>query len=847
MVGSLRASQRASERVEKCMERFTGLLFGRRQQQQQALNIMLVQQCSWLYLCDTSWLRHQQMENTTKKKRIARCLRQSSIERHSSVVARLLLGIMIMQLVGAWSGGCGIISCDRRSPSSMTAPPTMTTSVIPPETATPHTTLDRSSDEHHMKGNNDPIQGRATTILTKLGSDSTEQEPPVQFADSSNDLCLIPYRHSKCSRKESTVTSSVASQRSIPSHEVVTIATNGVVDNLNISKDKEDCWPLWLARYEHTTLLQTQEQMNWLEDNLLKLGWEREHIDCVVHEIRSVSQGETAILMGCIDFLRTLLRSVDGDIFHSKQVLIASIHHYADCIAVRRMGFHDFVRHEIIQEEKKLLVGTMEQPNHRINSRFRGNCIVSGTSTPPLTVPKRNLGALDEDTSDIQMILESAARLKRAEIFMQVFLTSSSQGWTDPDAAGHMRGLLLSVTDDFRALAIRTVASLYRLEGILHFHRPGSPLFTARTPEVIRNAKQGLRIYATLAERLGMHRLKADIEDAAFRILYRRQYQVVSTLYYQSGHLMKSLCHFLKSDTTNMLHKDEKFMSEIEEIQISARVKQPFSLWKKLLKKKRRESGEHLAVHSVPDAVALRVTIRARRLTPDEDDALTRSREHLLCYYIQSKLMEKWGSTRVKDYIHSPKPNGYQSLHHTSYITTNGMTFPFEVQIRNEEMHRAAEYGLASHWVYKLGSFASQAPNATEVNSSLLSIYGSVITPDSAVDLAKPANKSPFYRGTTASYLDALVVAQNQLLQQHVYVFTTGVDDRQETDARLVSLPSRAKVYDALLAIQADILSQSSHGGSDVANQKRRSVWLNGRLTSLDEPIASGDVLLLAE
>ena len=85
----------------------------------------------------------------------------------------------------------------------------------------------------------------------------------------------------------------------------------------------------------------------------------------------------------------------------------------------------------------------------------------------------------------------------------------------------------------------------------------------------------------------------------------------------------------------------------------------------------------------------------------------TRARERLLCYYVREKLRSKWpaiGANRIKDYIHYPKPNGYQSLHYTSALSQAGFEFPFEVQIRSQEMHLIAEHGVASHWGYKLGN-----------------------------------------------------------------------------------------------------------------------------------------------
>jgi len=100
------------------------------------------------------------------------------------------------------------------------------------------------------------------------------------------------------------------------------------------------------------------------------------------------------------------------------------------------------------------------------------------------------------------------------------------------------------------------------------------------------------------------------------------------------------------------------------------------------------------------------------KTSPNESEDTTRARERLLCYYVQHLIQQQWpvlngNEDRVKDYIRFPKPNGYQSLHYTASLTYHtGQEFPFEVQVRSEEMHRIAEYGVAAHWDYKLATKA---------------------------------------------------------------------------------------------------------------------------------------------
>ena len=166
-------------------------------------------------------------------------------------------------------------------------------------------------------------------------------------------------------------------------------------------------------------------------------------------------------------------------------------------------------------------------------------------------------------------------------------------------------------------------------------------------------------------------------------------------------------------------------MAHMEYLEISSRVKEPYSFWKKMLKGKAKQRRKNafslpssqsgtvasgLSFVQVKDGIALRVILKAKKESPDEPDETTRAREKLLCYYVQHLIRKQWpgDEDRVKDYIQYPKPNGYQSLHYTAWLPYHtGERFPFEVQVRSEEMHRIAEYGVAAHWDYKLASSGS--------------------------------------------------------------------------------------------------------------------------------------------
>jgi (p)ppGpp synthase/HD superfamily hydrolase len=332
---------------------------------------------------------------------------------------------------------------------------------------------------------------------------------------------------------------------------------------------------------------------------------------------------------------------------------------------------------------------------------------------------------------DVWKIARGAAQIKRAEVLARA--VGGYPSALTANEAARIRGLLLSVQDfDWRSLVLRCVACLYRLEGS---HE--------RNGETIRAAREGLRVYGTLSQQLGLTGLKAKIENEAFQILYPRQYQAVTALYTTSPRAtssaiisssLEAVSSYLQASIRDVLHDDIPLMSQLDDLQVTSRVKEPFSFWRKLVKKKFQNRGlvaaakstatlttskdvinrtknvadisvvsstSVLSVSDVHDVIALRIILRGKKWSTSETDEETRTRERLLCYYMREKLRHEWPSidaSRVKDYIQYPKSNGYQSLHFTSSISFSGWKLPFEIQIRSQEMHLIAEHGVANHW-----------------------------------------------------------------------------------------------------------------------------------------------------
>ena len=377
----------------------------------------------------------------------------------------------------------------------------------------------------------------------------------------------------------------------------------------------KDDTPPWLDGYLDSSAepdkAEVEDQVEWLEYELLEEGFAVTDIQEIVKGIYTVTAGDLSLVTGTLEFLRLLLSLKQGENeeydtpsklseggFVNKDIILAAIIHYADCIAARRNGLHEIV--------EDLLFGREQENEKHFFRDTEGAGIESAALLLPSTrqdtdnetdpspsddpVPTNDPPSSDfsSDTATTEVLLDDglpafldlsgtedgsienvvalqvardAARIKRAEILTQVVRSgpklegkehnlAEPLSWTAAESA-KVRGLLLSVGEDWRALALRCVASLYRLEGISKrmdhpVHGASVADYLERTPQMVQTAREAMRVYATLAQRLGMHRLKTRIEERAFRILYRRQYKAVSTLYQDQVDTMRELANHLR-------------------------------------------------------------------------------------------------------------------------------------------------------------------------------------------------------------------------------------------------------------------------------------------------------------
>jgi guanosine-3',5'-bis(diphosphate) 3'-pyrophosphohydrolase len=228
--------------------------------------------------------------------------------------------------------------------------------------------------------------------------------------------------------------------------------------------------------------------------------------------------------------------------------------------------------------------------------------------------------------------------------------------------AENFRKLILATSKDIRVLLVKLADRLHNMRTLKSI---------SRDDKRKRIAQETMEIYAPLADRMGMHRIRDELEDLSFEILN-----------IDARTLIQNRLKEIKKD------KEDLFDNHSQEIKnlllennvkaiIYGREKTPFSIWRKLQKKR-------VSLEQITDIIGFRIILE------NLDD----------CYHALGVLHKKWNCIpgKFKDYISSPKINGYKSLH-TSVI--GSYKKPIEIQIRTNEMHDFAERGIASHWKYK--------------------------------------------------------------------------------------------------------------------------------------------------
>ena len=228
--------------------------------------------------------------------------------------------------------------------------------------------------------------------------------------------------------------------------------------------------------------------------------------------------------------------------------------------------------------------------------------------------------------------------------------------------AENFRKLILATSKDIRVLLVKLADRLHNMRTIMSIKEKDKRN---------RISQETMEIYAPLADRMGMHRIRDELEDLSFEILNL-----------EARNLIQNKLNEIKKDKEDIFDNNQKEIKNLlNDNKISAKIfgreKTPFSIWRKLQKKR-------VSLEQITDIIGFRIIL-------DNVDE---------CYLTLGVLHKKWNCIpgKFKDYISSPKINSYKSLH-TSII--GPYKKPVEIQIRTSEMHDFAERGIASHWKYK--------------------------------------------------------------------------------------------------------------------------------------------------
>lgn len=329
--------------------------------------------------------------------------------------------------------------------------------------------------------------------------------------------------------------------------------------------------------------------------------------------------------------------------------------------------------------------------------------------------------------------------------------------------------MLLAMARDIRVIIVKLADRLHNIR----------TLGALNSEKQVRIAKETLEIYAPLAHKLGMFKIKAELEDTALKYVEPIWYTKITnqvknnnSLRFNSiEHTIEEIKHYLEPE--NLTHYD-----------IKGRIKNTYSIYKKMI-------NQNKAFEDIYDILAIRIIVN----TIGE------------CYQVLGIIHAHYTPVpkRFKDYIAVPKPNMYQSLH-TTVISNDRLIF--EVQIRTEEMDRIAELGIAAHWAYKENVEYSKEQEQFEI-ASKLKWYAELLRYSEEDD-----NKE------AKEFVDTI---KEDILTTNVYVYTpTG---------EVVDLPRGATPLDFAYKIHTNI------------GNKTVGAMVNNRIVSLDYELQNGDII----
>jgi guanosine-3',5'-bis(diphosphate) 3'-pyrophosphohydrolase len=327
-----------------------------------------------------------------------------------------------------------------------------------------------------------------------------------------------------------------------------------------------------------------------------------------------------------------------------------------------------------------------------------------------------------------------------------------------------LRKFFVAMASDLRVVIIKFADRLHNLRTLEYI----------REDKRKRIALESIDVYAPLANRLGMGKLKGEIEDAAFPYAYPKEYAQVEAIIQEKKEPYNKYLQEVRDELEKELEKNK-----IKFVEINYRVKHKYSLFRKLLK-------YGMDLEKIHDIVALRVVVN----TVEE------------CYRVLGLVHSIWRPLpgRIKDYIALPKPNGYQSLHTTIFTGMGGIA---EIQIKTEEMHAEAAYGIAAHFAYK---------EAQEKNDGVNK--GNLKWIEELKDLNHLSTAKP------DKFIEHLKM---DFFNNRIFIFTP--------DGDVVDLPENSTPIDFAYSIHSEI-------GDHISGAK-----INGKMAQIFSTLKNGDIV----
>ena len=344
-------------------------------------------------------------------------------------------------------------------------------------------------------------------------------------------------------------------------------------------------------------------------------------------------------------------------------------------------------------------------------------------------------------------LVEGVTKLTRADF------SSSEEAQME-----NLRKMFMAMSKDIRVVLIKIADRLHNMR-TMQYQSPAKQIIKCR---------ETMDIYAPLAHRLGMQKIKWELEDLSLRYLCPKEHDGI----------MAHLDSHKEQDDTFMQTIQEKITTRLNDMGIQnttyGRIKHVFSIYRKMV-------SQGKTIDELYDLYAFRVIVDT---IPD-------------CYNVLGHVHDLFNLVpgRFKDYISTPKPNMYQSLH-TTVIGKQGI--PFEVQIRTWKMHETAEYGIAAHWKYKQGTGDGSEKDFEWVRRLLESQQDS----------------------DAEEYVQSLKI---DMFDDEVFVFTP--------KGRIVSLPNGSTPIDFAYAIHSGV-------GNSMIGAK-----VNNRIANIDMPLTNGDIV----